>query len=320
MTTFRTLHGRIVGAMLMCLVASGSSGAQGDDPTAFMTAFINVNVIPMDTERVLENFTVITEGDRIISLRPAGEAVIPDGVRIIEGEGAYLMPGLADMHMHLTADPSPEFLKLFLAEGVTTIRNFNGLPEHQVWQAEVRAGKRIGPTIYTAGPVIAGLPEEMGSMRTQLSTLIIVGPATVFVLTMLIAWLIARRLSAGAGARKLKRSVLPGIGSMLLLGLAVWWSGIIPINAYTSLLLPHAKIADNPEQARRHVRDEVEDGYDFIKIYDYLTEHPTLPPLMKLRSSASTPSPILTIPCRWKGCWQPGSTKSLTSMNSSNNT
>lgn len=84
--------------------------------------------------------------------------------------------------------------------------------------------------------------------------------------------MIARRSHGEAGIRKIKRAVLPGVGSALLVGLAVWWSGIIPINAYTSLLLPHAKITDNPEQARRHVRDEVEDGYDFIKIYDYLTE------------------------------------------------
>lgn len=180
------MYGGIVGAMLLCFVASGSSGAQGGDPAAPMTAFVNVNVVPMDGERVLEDFTVIIEGDRIVSLRPAGEAVVPDGARIVDGKGAYLMPGLADMHMHLTADPSPDFLKLFFAEGVTTIRNFNGLPEHQVWQAEVRAGKRVGPTIYTAGPVIAGLPEEMGSMRTQLSALIIVGPVFIFSLIILI--------------------------------------------------------------------------------------------------------------------------------------
>ena len=64
------------------------------------TAFVNVNVIPMDTERVLENQTVIIEGGRITTIGPAAEVTISDGVEIIEGNGAYLMPGLADMHMH----------------------------------------------------------------------------------------------------------------------------------------------------------------------------------------------------------------------------
>ncbi|MDX1521917.1 MAG: hypothetical protein R3264_09845, partial [Anaerolineae bacterium] len=72
------------------------------------TAFVNVNVIPMDTERVLENQTVIVEGDRITAIGPAAEVAVPAGAEIVEGNGAYLMPGLADMHMHNESpDPNP---------------------------------------------------------------------------------------------------------------------------------------------------------------------------------------------------------------------
>lgn len=84
----------------------------------------------MDTERVLENQTVIAEGDRITAIGPVDEATVPDGVEIVEGNGAYLMPGLADMHMHLQLrDPDPGHLVLYLAEGTTTVRSFNGQPE-----------------------------------------------------------------------------------------------------------------------------------------------------------------------------------------------
>ena len=64
------------------------------------TAFVNVNVIPMETEQVLENQTVVVEGDRIIIIGPADEVTVPAVAQVIEGDGAYLMPGLADMHIH----------------------------------------------------------------------------------------------------------------------------------------------------------------------------------------------------------------------------
>lgn len=94
------------------------------------TAFVQVNVIPMDTETVLENQTVIVEGDRITAIGPADAVTVPAGAEVIDGNGAYLMPGLADMHTHLAFDADPAFMRLYLAQGVTTIRNLNGLPIH----------------------------------------------------------------------------------------------------------------------------------------------------------------------------------------------
>ncbi|MCP4431022.1 MAG: hypothetical protein GY806_08605, partial [Gammaproteobacteria bacterium] len=60
------------------------------------TAFVNVNIIPMDTERVLENQTVIVEEGLITAIGLTDEITIPDGAEIIDGQGGYLMPGLAD--------------------------------------------------------------------------------------------------------------------------------------------------------------------------------------------------------------------------------
>ena len=95
----------------------------------------------MDTERVLENQAVIVEGDRITSLLPMDDVQIPDATELIMGDGAYLMPGLADMHMHITGInrtfDGPDQLWLYLAEGVTSIRNLSALPEHLFWQDAV---------------------------------------------------------------------------------------------------------------------------------------------------------------------------------------
>lgn len=69
-----------------------------------MLAFTNVNLVSMTEEKVIDNQTVLVEGTRIIKICPTNDAVIPDKVQIIEGNGAYLMPGLADMHVHILRD------------------------------------------------------------------------------------------------------------------------------------------------------------------------------------------------------------------------
>ncbi len=148
--------------LFMLLLMAGSwsldpAMAQGPQTTAF----INVNVIPMDTERVLDNQTVIVEGDRITTIGPVNEVPMPQEAKIIEGNGNYLMPGLADMHFHYFLDPDPDFMRLPLAEGVTTVRNLSALSEHLTWKDEVNNGERIGPTMYTSGQMIVGPPDQI---------------------------------------------------------------------------------------------------------------------------------------------------------------
>lgn len=89
-----------------------------------VTAFVDVNVVPMDRERVLPHQTVIVRGDRIEALGPVGELAIPAGARRVEGAGTrWLVPGLADMHTHLA---SAEDAALYVAGGVTTVLQMGG--------------------------------------------------------------------------------------------------------------------------------------------------------------------------------------------------
>jgi imidazolonepropionase-like amidohydrolase len=127
-----------------------------DKPQAI--AFVNVNVVPFDRERVLEGQTVIVRDGRIAQIGPASKVKVPAGALKIDGRGKYLMPGLADMHVHLSAQPdlASQQLQLFLANGVTTVRNMIGKPEHLQLRERVAKGELPGPTIYTAGPPLLG--------------------------------------------------------------------------------------------------------------------------------------------------------------------
>ncbi len=131
------------------------------------TAFINVHVVPMTSEIITKDQTVLIEGDRIVAVGTGGSVTIPVDATIIDGEGAYLMPGLADMHMHTRQDWDTDAwpvspLVLYLANGVTTIRDFglsgNDLTYALEWRDQIKAGTRIGSTIYATGKILFASP------------------------------------------------------------------------------------------------------------------------------------------------------------------
>ena len=101
-------------------------------------AFVDVNVIPMDKERVLRKQTVIVRDGLIAEIGDTKRIKIPKDAQRIDGRGRFLIPGLSDMHVHLfTDDEFPDALaedefKVMLAHGVTTIRLMTGTPEQLV--------------------------------------------------------------------------------------------------------------------------------------------------------------------------------------------
>ena len=141
-------------AMIAC---GGSDEASSEAVPTSAVAFLDVNVVPMDSERIIEAQTVVVLGTRIVAIGPVGETEVPEGARRIDGSGRYLMPGLADMHAHVDEDGD---LLLFLANGVTTVRNMAGGPAHLERRQRIARGELLGPTMYTAGPVIDG-PVEL---------------------------------------------------------------------------------------------------------------------------------------------------------------
>lgn len=125
------------------------------------TAFINVNVVPMDSARVLTKQTVVVRGDRIMSMGQAAKVKVPDGAERIDGTGKYLMPGLAEMHGHI---PPPQaereytesVLFLYLANGITTVRGMQGAPNQLQLRDRANRGELLSPTLYLAGPAFSG--------------------------------------------------------------------------------------------------------------------------------------------------------------------
>jgi imidazolonepropionase-like amidohydrolase len=148
--------------LMSLLVVALITSAIAQDAGKQVTAFINVNVIPMDRERLLKDQTVIVHDGRIAEIGAANRVKVPAGALRIDGRGKFLIPGLFDMHTHLFSDGkfpdslAGDELKIMLANGVTTIRLMIGTPEHLKMRAQVAKGELLGPTMYVASPELAG--------------------------------------------------------------------------------------------------------------------------------------------------------------------
>lgn len=125
-------------------------------------AFVNVNVVPMDRERVLTDQTVIVENGKITAVGPAARTTVPANAVRVDGRGKYLTPGIAEMHGHVPqANPNalltPEnVLFLYIAGGATTVRGMQGHPSQLQLRQRVERGEIIGPRLYLSAPPLSG--------------------------------------------------------------------------------------------------------------------------------------------------------------------
>lgn len=156
--------------LLALAAAAGCAGTADTLPADY--AFVDVNVVPMDSDRVLEGQTVLVAGERIVAVGPAAEITVPDGAETIDGAGGYLMPGLAEMHAHIPPEDAgsewiEQVLFLYVANGITTVRGMLGQPAHRRLKRQVAAGEVLGPRIYTSGPSLNGnsIPEPDSARR-----------------------------------------------------------------------------------------------------------------------------------------------------------
>lgn len=121
-----------------------------------VVAFVNVNVIPMDSENILDEQTVIIEDGMIVQMGSSEKIDPPEGALVIDEKNHFLIPGLSDMHVHLLG--SENDLLLYLANGVTTIRDMSdGPPDYLDWRDEINAGTKTGPNMWVWCPSIREL-------------------------------------------------------------------------------------------------------------------------------------------------------------------
>jgi imidazolonepropionase-like amidohydrolase len=194
--------------MLLFLVVPARSSAAEAGPSAARAgsgsslAVVGGRLIDGYGGLPLENAVVLIEGDKIAGVGQVGQLAVPAGVQVVEANGMTVLPGLWESHGHLfhAAEGRPtEFqtkfagrqveimaavAELSLMAGITSFRDTGGpLAEQQALRAEIESGKRKGPRLFFAGPIVyqrdknpaatpgefsVGTPEEARAMAERL--------------------------------------------------------------------------------------------------------------------------------------------------------
>jgi imidazolonepropionase-like amidohydrolase len=151
-------------AVLFLTLASAAFFGSCSSSNHKAIAITHVTVIDATGATPQTELTVVAQGKTILSVGPAASTPIPRNATIIDGTKKFLIPGLADMHIHLTGAGEPTgsrafIVPLLLANGITTVRDMGGKVEYlKELRKEFDSGKRAGPRIFFTGPYLDGNP------------------------------------------------------------------------------------------------------------------------------------------------------------------
>lgn len=112
-------------------------------------AITHARVFDPGTMAVEEDQTVLVTKGRITAVGPSSKVAVPQGAKVLEAQGRFLMPGLWDMHVHIAQGADGP---LAIASGVTTVRDLaNEESALNELTSAIEAGRDIGPRVLKAG-------------------------------------------------------------------------------------------------------------------------------------------------------------------------
>ena len=142
--------------------------AQGGGPPR--TALVGGTVIDVRRGTTIPDAAVLVESGRISTVGPRAQVPV-DGARTIDTKGAWLIPGLMDMHVHVSGEGRSDLLPLYVAHGVTTVRDVGGsLTVLRLLRDDLETGRLVGPRLFYAGPLLDGIPPLWPPMTMLVDT------------------------------------------------------------------------------------------------------------------------------------------------------
>ena len=154
--------------LVLFLFLLGCSPA--DDPETL--GITNVNIVDVASGSIIPDQSVITKNGRISHIGSANEAL--NASQTIDGRGKYLIPGLWEMHAHVSSDEQSRniLFPLYVINGVTGIRSMGTdcfdravRPCHDLkdpihvtnqWRSDIADGRQIGPRIIAGSDFVVG--------------------------------------------------------------------------------------------------------------------------------------------------------------------
>ncbi|MDQ3211774.1 MAG: amidohydrolase family protein [Acidobacteriota bacterium] len=164
--------GLAAGAAALALIVLASLACSTQRSPASPALLIrDVTILSMDDETPRRG-SVLVRGDRIEYVGPTPTLPPAPDAHIVEGSGRFLIPGLIDMHTHVSKTRGSS-LSLLIAHGVTTVRDLGGDHEELLaWRREIDAGTRIGPRLLIAGPYLESASNAARQHATPASQMV----------------------------------------------------------------------------------------------------------------------------------------------------
>jgi imidazolonepropionase-like amidohydrolase/Tol biopolymer transport system component len=149
-----------------------------DSPTG-LTAFVGGQVVTLAGEGgdggVIADGVVVVDGNRIRAVGARGKAEIPAGAKVVDTSGKTIIPGLIDVHWHGSVGddgivPQSNWVDYAsLSFGVTTIHDPSNDTQTIFAASELqKAGKIVGPRIYSTGTILYG---AAGDFKAEIDSL-----------------------------------------------------------------------------------------------------------------------------------------------------
>lgn len=154
------------GAASRGVTAAGADAIASQVPTAEQClAIVGPTLIDATSTEQRAERTVVVRDGRITQVGPVHEVPVPPDATVLDGTGAYLIPGLWDMHVHQF---DPRYLEVHLRQGVTGLRHMSGIPQHHDWRRQVASGALLGPRTVLSSPIVDGpTPLRPGSVAVH---------------------------------------------------------------------------------------------------------------------------------------------------------
>jgi len=146
---------------ILAILSCKNSEEKTAENSDFDLAITNIQIVDLEKGDILQNKTVFIKDDLISAIKDSEEN--NSAKKVIDGKDKFLLPGFWDNHVHFRGGDSlisanKNFLGLFLANGVTTVRECGGDMTSSIleWQQNIANNQLAGPTIYTSGPKLDG--------------------------------------------------------------------------------------------------------------------------------------------------------------------
>ena len=132
--------------------------------------FKNANIVSMENEKVLVNQNIAILDGKIVAMENAKKSKFR-AEKYIDLKGKFIMPSLADAHVHLpeTEEELKRMFELNLINGVTKLRSMRGDWKHKEWQNKYNSINSIYPKLYLSAPAIS---RNMEATTEQLETFV----------------------------------------------------------------------------------------------------------------------------------------------------